>query len=138
MSELQNLVTIVAGASSGIGRATALAFGRAGAKILVAGRREPEGIAVAHEIADAGGTAHFVRCDVSVEPDVAALVDRALELHPMLDRLVGPDKSVAGNGHPIGRCGRPEQVAHAILHFASPAAGFTTGQALCVDGGLTA
>ncbi len=40
--------------------------------------------------------------------------------------------------HPIGRIGKPEEVAEAAVYLASDAAGFTTGIDLRVDGGLTA
>jgi NAD(P)-dependent dehydrogenase (short-subunit alcohol dehydrogenase family) len=67
-------VVIVTGATSGIGRATALAFAHAGAKLAIAGRREAEGAQVVHEIENAGGQALFVRTDVSRESDVESLV----------------------------------------------------------------
>src|SRR6187200_3099974 len=78
-------VALVTGATSGIGRATAVAFAKAGAKVAVAGRREEEGSEVVREIEQAGGEALFVRTDVSREADVQALVARTVERFGRLD-----------------------------------------------------
>lgn len=80
-----NKVVIVTGATSGIGRATALAFAREGAKVVAAGRREPEGASLVHEIEQAGGAALFVKTDVAREADAQALVARSLEHFGRLD-----------------------------------------------------
>ena len=69
-----NKVALVTGATSGIGRATAIAFAQAGAKVAIAGRREEEGALVVREIEQSGGEALFVRTDVAREADVQALV----------------------------------------------------------------
>jgi NAD(P)-dependent dehydrogenase (short-subunit alcohol dehydrogenase family) len=78
-------VAVVVGATSGIGRATAVAFAEAGAKVVVAGRREPEGAEVLREIEAGGGKAAFVRTDVTSEEQVAALMDAAVETYGGLD-----------------------------------------------------
>ena len=78
-------VAVVVGATSGIGRATAVAFSAAGAKVVVAGRREEEGADVVKEIEAAGGEASFVRTDVTSEDQVAALMDAAVETYGGLD-----------------------------------------------------
>jgi NAD(P)-dependent dehydrogenase (short-subunit alcohol dehydrogenase family) len=80
-----NKVAIVTGATSGIGRDTAIAFAREGAKVVVAGRRESEGGAVVEEIKKAGGEAIFVRTDVSLETDAKNLVDQAVSSFGRLD-----------------------------------------------------
>jgi len=83
--ELIGKVALVTGATSGIGRATALALAHAGARVLVAGRREAEGAAVVAEIHAAAGEALFVRTDVTREADHVALVERALTAYGRLD-----------------------------------------------------
>ncbi len=80
-----NKVALVTGATSGIGRATALAFAQAGAKVAIAGRREEEGAEVVRAIKDTGGEALFVRTDVARETEVATLVARTLERFGRLD-----------------------------------------------------
>jgi NAD(P)-dependent dehydrogenase (short-subunit alcohol dehydrogenase family) len=80
-----NKVALVTGGTSGIGKATALQFARAGAKVILSGRREKEGAEVVDEIKKLGGTAAFVRADVSKDADVKAMVDYAAETYGRLD-----------------------------------------------------
>lgn len=82
---LNGKVAIVTGGTAGIGRAAALLFARSGARVVVSGRRQPEGEEVVAEIARAGGTARFIRCDVTREQDVAGLVEGALKEFGRLD-----------------------------------------------------
>jgi NAD(P)-dependent dehydrogenase (short-subunit alcohol dehydrogenase family) len=243
-----NKVALITGATSGIGRATAIAFALAGASVVLAGRREEEGASVVREIEQAGGEALFVRTDVSREADVEALVTKTLERFGRLDfafnnagvdlsagpvtsvtedlyhrtmdinvggvlfgmkyqipailkngggaivntasvlgLVVAPNASVynaskfavigltktaavefSAQGvrvnavcpaiietdmtaglraeaesqlvalHPIGRLGKAQEVAAAVLYLCSPGASFITGITLPVDGGLTA
>lgn len=248
MSRFSGKVALV---TSGIGRATAVAFAREGAKVVVSGRREKEGLAVVEEITKAGGTAHFVQADVAKEADVKRLVDEtvarfgrldvafnnagvemvgpltdvteadyrrvfdinvwgvvasmkheiaamlktgcgaivntssvgghigmasvalysatkhavegltksaALEyakqgirvtavapaaiVTEMMDRFVGGEDTEQAKGlaamHPVGRMGRSEEVAEAVLYLASENAKYTTGISLPVDGGWLA
>lgn len=80
-----NRVALVTGATSGIGRATAIAFAREGAKVVVSGRRENEGNETVALIRNAGGEAAFVKADVSSEAEVAALAAKVLSTYGRLD-----------------------------------------------------
>lgn len=251
MFDFSGKVVLITGATSGIGAVTAKAFGKAGAKVVVSGRREVDGNAVVAEIVKAGGTASFIRSDVSVEADVKALVEQTVAKYgridvafnnagvehggpltefnaddyrrvfdinvlgvftslkyeiaamlktgggsiintssvvgqvamagasvyvaskhavegitkaaaleyakqgirvnavapgaiatDMIERFAGTADSDASKYivglHPIGRVGRSEEVAAAVMYLASSAASFTTGTTLPVDGGLLA
>ena len=82
---LKDKVALITGGTSGIGEAAALQLARAGAKVVVAGRRENEGQAVVKAIEKAGGQALFVKTDVSREADVKALVDKTVAKFGRLD-----------------------------------------------------
>ena len=86
--ELPGAVVVVTGASSGIGEATALRFARAGSRVVLAARRLDRLEALAERIRSRGGTALPVRCDVTLAPEVAALVERTLEAFGACDVLV--------------------------------------------------
>jgi len=83
--KFEERVALVTGGSSGIGRATALAFSDEGAKVVVAARRKEEGEETAAMIRNRGGEALFVRTDVSKGEEVEALVSRAVEAYGRLD-----------------------------------------------------
>jgi NAD(P)-dependent dehydrogenase (short-subunit alcohol dehydrogenase family) len=250
----QDKVVVVTGAGSGIGKATALAFGREGAKVMAADIDAASAQATAEQIKAAGGQAEFLQVDVSVGADVGRMVTTTVERLGRLDVMVnnagvffqvpvvlvpeeqwdwlmsinlrgvylgckhavpqmirqgkgaivntasiaglrgfggygtygaakggvvqltkalavevarvgvrvncvcpgiietamldqgvaemGLDRTafiqLAGAAHPMGRIGRPEEVAAAILFLASDDASFITGIALSVDGGLWA
>src|SRR5213594_657513 len=84
-SSLENKVAVVTGGTSGIGKAAALALAKAGANVVVAGRRENEGSAVVEAIEKGGGKALFVRTDVTREADVKTLVDKTVATFGRLD-----------------------------------------------------
>jgi NAD(P)-dependent dehydrogenase (short-subunit alcohol dehydrogenase family) len=251
MATFSGKVVLVTGGTSGIGAAAAVAFAKEGAKVVLSGRREKEGLAVVELIKKGGGEGHFVKADVAVEADVRKLVEATLARYgrldvafnnagvewmgnltdateadyrrlfdvnvwgvlaamkyeipamlktgggsiintssiaghvgmagasvyiatkhavegltktaalefakqgvrvnaiapaavatEMVDRFVGGEHSEQGKGlaamHPVGRMGRPEEVAAAVLYLASDAAKFTTGVSLPVDGGWLA
>ena len=251
MKEFDGKVALVTGGGSGIGRATALAFAREGAQVVIGNRNVQRGEETVSMIRDAGGTASFRRTDVLVAADIEALMDHAItkyggldlafnnaglegdvrplveqtetnydavmdinvkgvwlsmkyEIPRMLERgggaivncasvagLIGfpgigiyvaskhavigltknaaveysaqgirinavnpavidtemSDRVIANANltkedlsrlHPIGRIGRVEEVANAVLWLCSPRSSFVTGHSLIVDGGFTA
>ena len=91
-------VVLVTGALAGIGRATASAFARDGASVVVSGRREPEGEAFVAELRASGAKAAFIRADVSSEGDVRALVDGAVRDFGRLDVAVNNAGLTGGSG----------------------------------------
>jgi NAD(P)-dependent dehydrogenase (short-subunit alcohol dehydrogenase family) len=243
-------VILITGALTGIGRATAIAFAESGARLVVSGRREAEGNALASELRELGAEAVFVRADVRRDDDVrnlvdatvarfgridaavnnagtegqpGAIVDQSAESYAatfdtnvlgtllsmkhelrvmlaqesgsivnvsstyghegaayasvyagskhavegmtksaalenaaagvrvnavapgptdtgMLDRFTGTaeNKAALASKVPLGRVGKPEDIARAIVFLASDAASFVTGQIVTVDGGKTA
>ncbi|MFZ6649606.1 SDR family NAD(P)-dependent oxidoreductase [Undibacterium sp. TJN25] len=243
-------VVLITGALTGIGRATALAFAKNGAHLVVSGRRDAEGKALEAELRQLGAEALFVRADVRLDDDVRTLVDQtvarfgrldvavnnagtegqpglimdqtadsyaatfdtnvlgtllslkhelrvmtaqksgsiinisstyghegaayasvyagskhavegitksaALEVAAsgvrvnavapgptdtgMLDRFTGTpeNKAALAAGVPLGRVGKPADIAGAVLYLASEGAAFVTGQIVTVDGGKTA
>ncbi len=251
MARFDGKVALVTGGGRGIGLATALAFGREGAKVVIGNRDAKQGEAAVREIEKAGGTATFLRTDVEDEAQIKALVDHAVKtygkldiafnnsgvdgtfapLHEqtdenyrkvmdvnvrgvwlslkyeiaamlksgggsiinttsvagslgfpngsiyvaskhavvgltktaaleqakagirvncvspagidteMLNRVIGDDEQArAGFAemHPVGRIGRPEEIASAVLWLAADESSFVTGHDLLVDGGMTA
>ncbi len=78
-------VALVTGAASGIGRASALALAREGARVVVSDVDVAGGERVAKEIAAQGSKAHFVRCDVTREDEVEALVKATVDAFGRLD-----------------------------------------------------
>ena len=85
---MSNPVVLITGALTGIGRATALAFARDGARLVVSGRREDAGQALAAELRDLGTEAEFVRADVRHEDDVRGLIDQTVARFGRLDVAV--------------------------------------------------
>jgi len=94
---LRGAIVVITGASSGIGRATAIAFARAGSTLVLAARREDRLRALAGEIEDHGGRALVLRTDVTRDEDVAALRDGSLAAFGRCDVLVN-DAGVPGGG----------------------------------------
>ena len=250
MNSLADKIALVTGATSCIGRATAIALAKAGAKIVAGGRRVAEGENLVVDIKTAGGEATFVSTDITREDDIRALIETAVTKYgrldiafnnagvliagavteataekyqqvfdanvrgvllsmryeipamlrsgggsiintssvaghvgmdnlaiyvaskhavegltkaaaleyanqgirinavapaaidtAMVDNFVGKEgeqREYLKSRHPIGRTGKPEEVANAVLWLASDAASFVTGHSLLVDGGFIA
>ena len=66
-------VVLITGALTGIGRATAVAFAREGARVVVSGRREQEGKKLEKELRELGAEVEFVKTDVRHDDDVRTL-----------------------------------------------------------------
>jgi NAD(P)-dependent dehydrogenase (short-subunit alcohol dehydrogenase family) len=81
-------VVVITGALTGIGRATAVAFAREGAKLVVSGRREEAGAALVAELRGLGAEAEFIRADVRREGDVKHLIDQTVARFGRLDIAV--------------------------------------------------
>ena len=88
MKSFEGKVALITGASSGIGRATAIAFAREGAKVVVTSRRENEGKETVGLIEEAGSEGLFIRTDVSKEVEVKAMVEGTVKAYGRLDYAV--------------------------------------------------
>jgi NAD(P)-dependent dehydrogenase (short-subunit alcohol dehydrogenase family) len=80
-----NKIVLITGGTSGIGKVTSIAFANAGAKVVLTGRREKEGAEVVAEITKSGGTASFVRADVSKDADIVKAIDFVVATYGRLD-----------------------------------------------------
>jgi len=85
MKELEGKVALVTGGGSGIGRATALAFAREGAKVVIGNRNTQRGEETVVMIKKAGGTASFKQTDVIIAAEIEGLVDHAVKTYGGLD-----------------------------------------------------
>ena len=81
-------IVLVTGALTGIGRATALAFARSGAHLVVSGRRAAEGQALEAELQRLGAEARFIQADVRHDEEVRALIDQTVARFGGLDVAV--------------------------------------------------
>src|SRR5579872_7004440 len=81
-------VVLITGGLTGIGRATALAFAKEGAHVVVSGRHDEEGKKLAAELRKLSGEAEFIRADVRHEEDVRNLIDKTVERFGRLDVAV--------------------------------------------------
>jgi NAD(P)-dependent dehydrogenase (short-subunit alcohol dehydrogenase family) len=84
-ARFEDKVAFITGAGSGIGRATAIAFAREGAGVVVADVAEQDGKETVRQIEAAGGTALAVSCDVSRSEDVQQALQKTIETFGQLD-----------------------------------------------------
>ena len=81
-------VVLITGALTGIGRATAVAFAKEGARVVFSGRRDEEGEKLVGEIRKLGAESEFIRADVRHEEEVRKLIDKTVERFGRLDVAV--------------------------------------------------
>jgi NAD(P)-dependent dehydrogenase (short-subunit alcohol dehydrogenase family) len=94
------LVAMVTGALAGIGRATAFAFGQAGYRVVISGRREAAGLELLAELRELGVESEFVKADVRYEAEVEHLVDATIERFGRMDAAVN-NAGIDGKFGPI-------------------------------------
>jgi NAD(P)-dependent dehydrogenase (short-subunit alcohol dehydrogenase family) len=85
---MNQTTVLITGALTGIGRATAFAFAKLGANVVVSGRHEEAGAALATELRSLGGKAEFVKADVTHEMEVQGLVEKTVSLFGKIDIAV--------------------------------------------------
>src|SRR5271170_5057449 len=84
---LEHKVALITGGTSGIGEATAVLFGKEGARVTITGRNEKRGHAVAEKFMNDGGKAIFIRSDVRKAEECCHAVDETLRVFDRLDIL---------------------------------------------------
>ena len=100
MNQLEGKSVLITGALTGIGRATALAFARKGANVVVSGRHEEAGHQLAEVLRGLGVKAEFLFADVTDEAQVQSLVNQTVELFGRLDVAVN-NAATEGQGGPL-------------------------------------
>jgi len=140
----ESRVVLVTGATSGIGAATAQAFGARGGAIVnnasIAGLVGFAGMSVytASKHAVVGLTRNAALEYAQEGLRANAIAPGPIETE-MYDRFATPETQEQIKAMvPMGRAGRPEEIASAVLWLADPTNTYTTGQVLAVDGGFTA
>jgi NAD(P)-dependent dehydrogenase (short-subunit alcohol dehydrogenase family) len=149
MKRFDSKVVLVLGGNSGIGRAAAEAFAREGAKVVVSGRREDQGVAVVQGIQKSGGTAKFIRADIAKEDDVKAAVEGTVTAFGQLDVLFN-NAGIEGKNGPIGDLSAADvdetfgvnvrgswlAMKHALPHLAKTRGSIVNNSSMAADIGL--
>ena len=91
-------VVLITGALTGIGRATAIAFAREGARIVISGRRDEVGQNLVAELREIAVEAEYWRADVRHEDDVRDLVNKTVTRFGRLDVAVNADDTEGKTG----------------------------------------
>jgi NAD(P)-dependent dehydrogenase (short-subunit alcohol dehydrogenase family) len=102
-ARFQGKVVLVTGGSSGIGRATALAFAREGAKVVITARRSKESEDTVRMIKEAGGEGFYIKADVSQRGDAEALIEETVERYGRLDCACN-NAFIPGDQAPTAEC----------------------------------
>jgi NAD(P)-dependent dehydrogenase (short-subunit alcohol dehydrogenase family) len=97
---MSSSVVLITGALTGIGRAAAVSFAKAGHRLVVSGRKPDAGQALVSELRSLGTEAEFIQADVRKDDDVRSLVDRTVERFGRLDVAVN-NAGTEGQGGPI-------------------------------------
>ena len=132
-----NKVALVTGAGSGLGLATARAFAEAGASVVLADAKRGTYQASKHGVL---GLTKSAALDYAAKGIRINAVCPGIIHTPMLDKMMATQADALNAmlaDVPIGRLGRPEEIASAVLWLCSSAASFVIGHALTVDGGYT-
>jgi len=99
-ADLQNKVALITGGTSGIGRETAVLFAKAGAKVVITGRREAEGNETIQLVRAAGGAGLFVKSDVAKAADVQSAIQKTVDKFGRLD-IAFNNAGIEGQWKPI-------------------------------------
>jgi len=112
---LSGKIALITGGTGGIGKSIAKKFFQEGAEIIITGRDSKKLDSTVKEL----GAGMPIVVDIKNEEEIKD----------------GVKKKMADAEHPLGRIGKPEDVANAVLFFASEDSSWTTGSILVVDGG---
>lgn len=88
MSRFKNKICLVTGAASGIGKATAIAFAKEGAKVVLGDVAEEAGKDVVQQIRDIGSEVVFISCNIAKKEDVQRIINTAMQLFGRIDCAV--------------------------------------------------
>src|SRR5437870_2023790 len=132
MGQVDGKIALVTGGASGIGAACAETLAREGAKVVLSDIDEARGTPLAAAITAAGQEASFLKHDVTDEDSWRQVVGEIERRHGRLDI-----EEVGRRQAPLGRVGKPQDIANGVLFLCSDAASYITGSELVIDGGIT-